>query len=683
MTPELWQRIQELFLAAADLPLADQRDFLEAACAGDPDLLFEVESLLRSDRKQGGGIVDAVGGAAASLLDAQPLDGALLGPWRVLEEIGRGGMGAVYLAERADQHFHKRVAIKVVKRGMDTDEVLTLFHHERHVLARLEHPFIARLIDAGATSDGRPFLVMEYVDGRPIDRYAALHQLSVSDRCRLFLKVCDAVAYAHAHLIVHRDLKPANIFITAERTPKLLDFGVARLLDPSGAGVTLVGGVRPLTPDYASPEQLRGDSVSTATDVYSLGIVFHELLTGSRAEAPRYQDLANIVHKAAHPEAPRRYASVDQFADDIRAYLDCRPVVAHGDSLFYRAGKFVRRWRYSVMAAAAAVLSLLIGIVLALSEARHARAAEAVSAGRLAQMVELSNRSLSDVYAQLERVPGAFAARQALLDTNVDLLRKLSAEAAGDPRVSAALAAAYRKLGNLQGDTDAGNTGDLAGAMKSYAAGSALLAPAVQRQDPEAIALWADMQDRAANILTIRGDRTAALQLLRAAIAIADRAHLDRNRASLRLSLSRALDDTDRPAALVAANESAALAASMPDSPEVRVLHSAARTEVGWIYWNMGDPAAADQPYAEAVRIRERLAADHPRDAYYRRLLRLAYEHYAALQASPERPQSRPSGNRPSLLQESRTARSRGFRRSGQLPGSFRLRLFPAEFGHH
>ena len=224
--------------------------------------------------------------AGALLDDRASLVGTRMGPYRVLKEIGRGGMGSVYLGERDDEHYHKRVAIKVVKRGMDSTEVLARFRHERQILAGLEHPYIARLIDGGTTPDGRPFFVMEYVEGQPIDVYCREHSLNVEQRLRLFLRVCEAVAYAHRALVVHRDLKPGNIFVAAEGIPKLLDFGVAKLLDPAtGDSFTFTASATgPLTPEYASPEQIRGLAITTAADVYSLGTILFELLTGTRAQ---------------------------------------------------------------------------------------------------------------------------------------------------------------------------------------------------------------------------------------------------------------------------------------------------------------------------------------------------------------------------------------------------------------
>jgi len=257
---ENWERIQNLFLEALDLPPEQRGQFLEASCPGDAELRREVESLIAHDDTDDRQIAEALEDTAQSLFASEDVTGMRLGVWRVIKELGRGGMGTVYLACRADDQFQKHVAIKLVRRGMDTAEMLNRFRHERQILAHLDHAYIARLIDGGNTSQGQPFLVMEYVQGRPIDLYCRQDGLGIGARCRLFLKVCQAVSYAHRNLVVHRDLKPGNILVTADGSPKLLDFGVAKLLDPEldPERPTTVAAQRLMTPDYASPEQVRG-----------------------------------------------------------------------------------------------------------------------------------------------------------------------------------------------------------------------------------------------------------------------------------------------------------------------------------------------------------------------------------------------------------------------------------------
>src|SRR5262245_22919306 len=279
---ERWARVNELFHLATEREGDARRSFLDSACEEDPALRADVERLVRAHEKAEGFFTGALLEDAARLLQADPVSpvGRQLGAYRLVRELGRGGMGAVYLAERADDHFEKQVAVKLIKRGMDTDAALKQFHDERQILAGLEHPNIAHLLDAGTTSEGQPFFIMEYVDGQSIDRYASARHLSVSERLRLFLQVCSAVAYAHEHLVVHRDLKPSNILVTAEGVPKLLDFGIAKIVNAASQGDTLgtVSAPRPMTPGLASPEQLRGERVTPASDVYSLGVLLYELL---------------------------------------------------------------------------------------------------------------------------------------------------------------------------------------------------------------------------------------------------------------------------------------------------------------------------------------------------------------------------------------------------------------------
>jgi len=414
MQVDRWNRTQRLFLQTADLPPDEQARLLDSACEGDSALRAEVESLLASDRKNGSGVAAAIESAAALLFSEKEtppgagsgdLPGRRLGAYRVEREIGRGGMGAVYLATRDDDQYRKRVAIKVVKRGMDTAEVLERFRHERQILANLDHPFIARLLDGGTTYDGRPFFVMDYVEGVPVDVFCHERGLSIKSRLHLFLDICEAVSHAHRNLVVHRDLKPGNIFVTADGSPRLLDFGVAKLLgadEARGAAMATMAG-RAFTPEYASPEQVRGLPVATAADVYSLGAILYELLTGERAQpiettapleiervvcdaptkrpslrAPQVDaDLDYIVLMAMRKEPERRYPSVDALADDIRRYLNAQPVVAREGSFRYRARKLLRRQRAPIAAGVVFVAVLITGATTSAIQAQHAAKARA------------------------------------------------------------------------------------------------------------------------------------------------------------------------------------------------------------------------------------------------------------------------------------------------------------------
>jgi len=287
MTPERYQQIKNLFHAALEREPGERAAFLDQACAHDPSLRAEVETLLAAAEPAEGFIERAIQDAVTLIAADQPepVEGQRIGPYEVIRQIARGGMGAVYLAMRADDQYRKHVAIKLIRRGLDTDDIIRRFRNERQILAGLDHPNIARLLDGGATDDGRPYLVMEYIAGEPIDDYGDQHKLGAEDRLTLFRQVCAAVHCAHQHLVIHRDIKPSNILVTEDGTPKLLDFGIAKLLTPELAAQTLdatAPALRLMTPDYASPEQVRGEPITTASDVYSLGVVLYGLLTGHR-----------------------------------------------------------------------------------------------------------------------------------------------------------------------------------------------------------------------------------------------------------------------------------------------------------------------------------------------------------------------------------------------------------------
>ncbi len=365
-------------------------------------------------------VASAIGAEAEFLLSASNPVSARLGAYRVIRELGRGGMGSVYLATRDDDQYQKQVAIKVIRHGMDTADVLDRFRHERQILANLDHPYIARLVDGGTAPDGRPFFVMDYVEGRPVDVYCRETGLDVKARCLLFLSICEAVAHAHRNLVVHRDLKPSNILITETGTPRLLDFGVAKLLNAGReSALTADTAARPITPEYASPEQVRGLAINTATDVYSLGAILYELLTGSRAQpitdltplaieravcdtdAARPSllvrgldaDLDNIVAMAMRKEPERRYASVDRLADDLRRHLDGRPVVARHDSFGYRTRKFLRRNRLPIGVAALFAAVLVGGAATATLQARRATREQIRAEGERQRAIESEARA--------------------------------------------------------------------------------------------------------------------------------------------------------------------------------------------------------------------------------------------------------------------------------------------------
>ena len=398
-----WKKAKELFQAAADLPPENRGSYLEKACGDDEKLRRQVLELLAADEAADGATDGVLESGAFHLglevLGTSPrvsLKGQTLGPYRLLHRIGRGGMGEVYGAERVDGQFEQRVAIKLVRPGLESTDALQRFEAERRILGRLEHPFIAQIHDGGVAPDGRPFLVMEFVEGEAIDEYCRRQSLSLDARLRLFRRVASAVQYAHQNLVIHRDLKPSNILITREGTPKLLDFGIAKILDQGDTLETpalTLDWQRRLTPEYASPEQFRGDPITTASDVYSLGVVLFQLLTGRlpfelrgrsrqevealiRQEMPvrpstlvrgslrrRLRgDLDNIALMALRKEPERRYASADRLSEDLRRHLEALPVLAREDTFAYRTYTMIRRHK-----AAAAILLLLFGFGIAMS----------------------------------------------------------------------------------------------------------------------------------------------------------------------------------------------------------------------------------------------------------------------------------------------------------------------------
>ena len=393
--------IEALFEEAADLPAAERPALLATRCAADPALLAEVTAMLAAhDRVEGLLERNAAAAAAGAVRELQR--GRRIGAWRIVRELGRGGMGIVYLAERADGHYEQRVALKLLRASPDTDELRRLFLAERQILASLTHPGIARLLDGGVSDDQFPYLVMEYVDGVPLTTYCDDHHLGVDERLALFVDVCAAVHYAHQNLVIHRDIKPANILVSADGAVKLLDFGIAKLLDPArapGEAATRTGW-RPMTPEYASPEQVCDKALTTTSDVYALGVVLFELLTGRRPyylktgspqelsetvcvrEPPRPSavappelrprlrgDLDAIVMRALRKDANDRYTSADLLAQDIQRYFEGLPVLANRGSRFYRARRFCARHRRQTVTAAIVVLALAIGAGVAARQA--------------------------------------------------------------------------------------------------------------------------------------------------------------------------------------------------------------------------------------------------------------------------------------------------------------------------
>ncbi|MBI2838288.1 MAG: protein kinase [Acidobacteria bacterium] len=577
MDPERWRLIDDLFHAAIELPPDERGDFLEGACEGDDSLRAEIEKLVDgSDRA--GSFIEASPALVASTMallesDAEPLDGLRLGAYRVIREIGRGGMGTVYLAARADEEFRKRVAIKLVTAGFDHETIIQRFRNERQILAGLDHPNIARLLDGGTTESGAPFFVMEYVEGQTISEYCDTHGLMTHERLKLFRTVCSAVHFAHQNLVVHRDIKPANILVTEDGTAKLLDFGVAKLLSPiSQAGEVTETTSRSMTPEYASPEQARGETITTASDVYSLGVLLYELLTGRRpysvagrsvieiieaiceqdpakpstvvgrtetsdgpeavsktrdSEPNRLRrelegDLDNIVLKAMRKEPQRRYASVEQFSEDIQRYFERLPVIARQDTFAYHASKFMARHKAGVASAALAIVALLGGAVTTLWQAHAARQERDKAEHRFNQVRRLANSVVFEIHDSIENLPGSTPARELLVGRALEYLDSLADEAGKDTALKLELAAAYDKIGDIQGGFGTSHLGQRQKAGESYRKALAIRAALVAAEPHSADfrRMLAISYAKLGDILWIETDMNGALDFYGKAVGI-------------------------------------------------------------------------------------------------------------------------------------------------------------------
>ena len=537
MTPEQWDRISEIFDKALSFHGGERESYLAATCGTDAELRAELDSLLEAHERAGSQFLDMTEGGGGAAFSKRPRTGGRIGAYLIEREIGRGGMGEVYAAVRADGQFQKAVALKIVRSGLDAGFVLERFRNERQILAGLDHPNIARLLDGGSTEEGVPYLVMELVPGVPIDTYCDSKKLSVTQRLQLFGQVCAAVQYAHQRLVIHRDIKPSNILVTQDGTPKLVDFGIAKLLDAAGqAEVTML---RPMTPEYASPEQVRGEAVSTASDVYSLGVVLYQLLTGRspyavdtrtpgklanaitdkeperpstsvqratksatgeetgertaeqiasmREDTPlrlrkRLQgDLDYILLKALRKEPQKRYSSVEQFAEDIRRHLTRLPVLARKDTTGYRISKFVTRHKVAVPASAAALLAICAGLVIAIYEAHAAREQAAIAREqrmraeqRFKDVRKLANSLIFEIHDSIQNLAGATPARRILVDRAVEYLDSLSREASGDPGLQNELAAGYDRLGDVLGYAGGADLGKFSEALENYKKAAAI-----------------------------------------------------------------------------------------------------------------------------------------------------------------------------------------------------------------
>jgi tetratricopeptide (TPR) repeat protein/predicted Ser/Thr protein kinase len=620
VTAARWSEIKSILSAVLEQPEQDRAVTLDRLCGSDGDLRREVESLLSFEQRASDALNSwAVPGAVLRPeLDPPPES---IGPYKILREIGRGGMGVVYLGERADGEYRKQVAIKLITSGRGDEAMIRRFRRERQILAHLEHNGIARLLDGGATAEGQPYFVMEYIEGLPLLQYCEANALPVAGRLRLFLEICDAVAHAHQRLIVHRDLKPGNILVSGGH-PKLLDFGVARVLDAEISEEITQAGLPIITPAYASPEQIRGGAYSVSVDVYSLGVIFFELLAGKRPyevptgsmtemvrviceQQPRRLteavderarrrlrgDLENIAAKAIEKDPRRRYSSVDEFAADIRRHLEGIPVRARRATLAYRTGKFLARHRLAVPAGLAAAVLIFAFAGTTWWEARRAER-------RFQDVRNLAHSVMFELHDSIASLPGATAARELLVARALEYLERLARESESDPSLGREVAHGYERIGVVQGAVYESNLGNYAAALDSLKKSDAILERLLAR-DPQNDSL--------------RHDRFRVLNRLSSAYGAAG----DHTRASESAARSLALAEA---------------------SYRAHPLELSALSDLVAAVSRYGDMLADEEKYEEMVPVRERalqlteqLASADPNTPDIQRSLALAHKKLAAL----------------------------------------------------
>ncbi len=555
MEPDRWTRIKSVVADALEEETARRAEFVARRCKDDTTIRREVESMLAHASSRLDECADAIAVRRSDPLGSRT--GERLGAYEIVRELGRGGMGRVFLARRADQNYEKDVAIKILKRGTDTDEVLRRFRAERRMLAGLDHPNIARLLDAGTTDDGLPYFVMEYVAGSRVTDFCREQNLSTRERLQLFLKISEAVRLAHQKLIVHRDIKPANILVSSAGEPKLLDFGIAKLITPdTGTAEMTIAQSQRFTAACASPEQARGEAVTTLTDVYALGGLLYQMLTGqpphrftsdqpSHAEIVRViaeqqaerpsavvadvkvrrelrGDLDNILLTALRKVPSERYGGVGAFAGDVQHYLDGRPVRARPLTASYRAVKFLKRNTVASAATAALLLALLVAGTLSIWHARRAAWHAQRAARHFTELRQLANSFLFEFHDAVAPLQGSTPVRRLVVERAVQYLDRLAHEATADWKLQLELANGYLKVGDVQGKPYTPNLGDVAGAIRSYTAAVTIAEPLVGRRQhaaaassiaAKAYAALAAVEARTNRIEAARQHNTRALAL--------------------------------------------------------------------------------------------------------------------------------------------------------------------------
>jgi eukaryotic-like serine/threonine-protein kinase len=716
-----WQKIEAAIDLAPDIPIERRDEWLVEFCAGDAKLKAEIESLLAFESEAGCFLENSVSPLAAVILpaDEDNFSGKKFGVYKIIREIGRGGMGAVFLAERSDGEFEQKVALKIVRQTIIDKESENRFRRERQILAALNHPNIAKLLDGGVSEADEPFLVMEYIVGKPFLEYAETNALSIAERLKLFIKVCAAVAFAHQNLIVHRDIKPSNILVTDNGELKLLDFGLAKLSEPSavadgltvknrnvningainivqppatagGSDINTQTAFRALTPAYASPEQMRGETVTTASDIYSLGIVLYELLTGTRPfdfktnsfeemlrvvstnepirpsaignskfqisdskftgqTNPKSQisnpkslkgDLDNIVLTALRKEPTRRYQSVGEFSDDIERHLKGLPVKARPNTFKYRAEKFVKRNRFGVAAGLLIFLTLLGGIITTIWQANRAETQRAKAEKRFGDVRKIAGSFIFEISPKIENLAGAVEAREILVTRALEYLDNLQRESSDDRELQRELAAAYEKVGDIQGRLNQPSLGDTKSALESYRKAQNLRESVLSAdtENPEKQSELANDYEQIGYLLWWSSDTKKAVELYQKSLAMREKLVAENpSNADFRQRLAKLqMQYGDIPAwdketekalgyynsALVILEK---LTTEMPDNASIKGDLARCYARLSDVHNTAGDLDAALNETKLALAIYEPLTAKFPSDIKQRRGLWVAY----------------------------------------------------------
>jgi non-specific serine/threonine protein kinase/serine/threonine-protein kinase len=665
-----WSRSEEVFHDALQHRVEDRAGFVYEVCGEDAELCREVLSLLECHQKAGSWVIPP-GSTLLEEAEAVSLHGQRLGSYRIEREIGQGGMGAVFLASRADDQYQKNVAIKLVRTGLLTAFLADRFRNERQILAALEHPYIARLLDGGVTADGQPFLVMEYVEGVPVDAYCDAHDLSMNERLQLFRKLCAAVHYAHQRLVIHRDLKPSNILVTAQGEPKLLDFGIAKLVDPETASSATTEFLL-ATPLYASPELVNGQAVTTVTDVYSLGVILYRLLTGRspygnttsglglfhailNGDIPKPSsvalqakrrvpgDLDSIVLKALRREPERRYASAEQLSEDVRRHLESLPVLAGSESFRYIAAKFMRRNRIAVAAGTIVAVSLIAATAVSLHQSNIAARERRLAEQRLESLRSLTGSVLFEFHDAIQALPGATQARKLLTQRALEYLNSLDPSTARDPAQRAQIVEAYRKIGDVQGNPTNANLGDTAGALASYAKALEMAQEMVKSSpgDNGSRRILAVLLQRIADTRALAGEVQRAVDYSRQALAIfSELAERDNSLEAQQqagiahIKLGDLLGHPvfpnigDRNGAFDHYQQALSIYSNLkpPDNSVTRRYLGVIHERIGKMLELQGRKSEALASYQKSFAIREALSSDNPVNTNARRDLAIAHE---------------------------------------------------------